>query len=348
MVTAIAAAASVPLIAQVKNAQNAQRQAAGQNSAEQAGPSLPPSDTTPPPPAIKVDPSKVIASSGSVQVTAGEFDAVVATLGPQAEMALAQPGMKKRVADQILQIKLLAEEAKRRKLQDTPKVKEQQEMLERQIEMQKDELLAQALAQSVQSGGDEKGNRDYFEANKSDFDNMKARHILIRTPDSPVPEEAGKKSLTEAQAKAKAQQIKTQLDKGGDFAAIAKAESDDKGSGLKGGDLGTFAPWKMDATFSKAALGLKKNQISQPIKTKFGYHIIQMLDDAPRTYEQAKDEVGQARMSALVSQLQGNTKTEYDPAFFGLAAANPPSTSQPAAARGTVPAQPSGQRKGGA
>jgi len=274
----------------------------------------------------EVDPAKVILTQGDVTVTAGEFNAIVATLPAQYQAALSDPTVKKRIADRIVQIKQLADEARRRGVQDKPQLKQQ-------MEMQSDELLVNALAKDVQGGGNEKDLHDYFDANKSNFDNVKARHILIRTPGSPVPVE-GKKELTDAEAKAKADQIEQRLSKGEDFGAIAKAESDDKGSGAKGGDLGTFAPWKMDSVFSKAALGLKKNQISEPVKTQFGYHIIQLLDDTPRTYEEAKSEVGEAQWGQLINSLKDKGKPEYDASFFGGASSSDkPASTQPAAAR---------------
>ena len=321
----VAAAVSVPLIMQVKNARSAAHQ-----TAEQSADAVPAEDKiaagVPATMPVEVDPAKVILTQGDITVTAGEFSAVVATLPPQYQTALSDPTVKKRIADRIVQIKQLAEEARRRGLQDKPQLKQQ-------MEMQGDELLVNALAKDVQGGANEKDQREYFDANKSNFDNVKARHILIRTPGSPVPVE-GKKELTDAEAKAKADEIEQRLGKGEDFAAIAKVESDDKGSGLKGGDLGTFAPWKMDSVFSKATLGLKKNQISEPVKTQFGYHIIQLLDDAPRTYEEAKGEVGEAQWGRLINSLKDQGKPEYDASFFGGAASpEKPATTQPASAR---------------
>lgn len=329
---AVAAAVAVPLVAQVKNAQ---KQAAEQ----QAAATVPPSAAEPLPPTTMptVDPNKVIASEGDATVSGAEFSAAAATLPPQYQPLLAQPAMRKRLVDSILQYKLLAAEAKRRGVDQKPEVKQQ-------LAMQEDQILAQALAKQVQGGTDDPANRQYFDSHKSSFDNVKARHILIRTPDSPVPVDTGKKELTEAEAKAKADQLKQRLDKGEDFSKIAKAESDDKGSGLQGGDLGTFAPWKMDATFSKAALALQPNQISQPVKTQFGYHIIQLIEDKARTYDEAKSEIGQARMQALLTELK-TQKTNYDPVFFGSASEAGPTT-QPTPASSVAPAQPQGGKRG--
>lgn len=340
LAAAVAAAVAAPLVAQVHSAQQAQQAQAHQPAtAPPAAAPLTPQLSPPP-----VDPNKVIATAGDVKVTAGDFDAAVKSLPAQLQAAANQPALRKRLVDRIIQIKLLAGEAKRRNLQDKPAVKEQEQLLQREIEMQRDQILANALAQSFSS--DDAADKAYFEAHKANFDDMKARHILIRTPDSPVPLAAGKQAMTDAQAKAKAEQIKQRLDKGEDFAAIAKSESDDTGSGLKGGDLGTFAPWTMDPTFAKAAQGLKKDQISQPVKTQFGYHIIQLLGDTPRTYDQAKSEVAEARMNALMEQLKKEGSTTYDPAFFGEAA-NPqaPNAKPPGSAAVPPPAAPA---KGGA
>jgi parvulin-like peptidyl-prolyl isomerase len=327
LIAAVTAAVSVPLIGQVKKAQSAA--APGQPTEQPAAAPAPAGQPAPAPAAAKpqpaVDPNKVILTQGDITVTAGEFNAAVSTLPPQYAAALSDPSVKKRIADQIVQIKLIAGEAKKRGLQDKPEVKQQ-------LEMQTDEVLANALAHDIQGNENEKEDRAYFDANKSNFDNVKARHILIRTPGSPVPVEPGKKELTDAEAKAKADQIEQRLAKGEDFATIAKSESDDKGSGIKGGDLGTFAPWKMDATFSKAALGLQKNQVSPPVKTQFGYHIIQLLDDQPRSFDEAKSEVGEARWSQLVASLKERGKPEYDPSFFGGTAEKEPAPATPPAA----------------
>ncbi|HSZ54110.1 MAG TPA: peptidylprolyl isomerase [Tepidisphaeraceae bacterium] len=305
-----AAVVSAPLIWQARSAQSAAPAPAPQQS------SLPQADLPPATRPAPMDPDKVLATAGDVRVTGADFEAVIANVPPQYSARLNDPTVRKGLLDQIIRVKLLAEEAERRKIDQKPDVR-------RQLEMQREQTLTNALAQDLQ-GSSDATDHAYFDANKSSFDDVKARHILIRTPESPVPVGAGKKPLSDADAKAKAEQIEAQLKKGGDFAAIAKAESDDVSSGVKGGDLGTFSPWKMDPTFSKATLGLQKNQISEPVKTQFGYHIIQLLDDTPKSYDQAKGEVGQARWSALVSELGEKNKTQYNPEFFGNAPATRP------------------------
>jgi len=298
----VAGAVSIPLVSQVRSAQQ-QGQAA--SAAPGAGPlgglSLPTSRPI-------VDPHKVIASAGDVHVTAGEFQSIVSTIPPQYAAQMELPQMRKQVIDRVIRIKLAAREAERRKLDETDEVKQH-------LAVSRDEILANELEQLLQKP-DEASEKAYFDSNPSLFNNVQARHILIRTPGSPVPVDPAKKELTEAEAKAKADEIEKKLQAGGDFAALAKAESDDKGSGIKGGDLGTFAPWRMDPVFAKATLALKKNEVSPPVRTQFGYHIIQLLDNQPRDFAASKPEVAQARWSVLLNELTDKNKTEYDQSFI--------------------------------
>ncbi|HEY3448006.1 MAG TPA: SurA N-terminal domain-containing protein [Myxococcales bacterium] len=98
---------------------------------------------------------------------------------------------------------------------------------------------------------------------------VKARHILLK-----VDEKA-----TDAQAeevKKKLSDIKAKIAAGADFAAEAKANSDDPGSKDKGGDLGEFQPGVMDPMFEKAAFALAPGQMSEPVRTRYGWHLIKV------------------------------------------------------------------------
>ena len=92
------------------------------------------------------------------------------------------------------------------------------------------------------------------------------RHILLSTNNGE----------NEAVQLAKAQSLVAELSAGGDFAALATANSQDPGSAAKGGSLGLIERGQMVSEFEQAAFGLTQNQISEPIKSQFGYHIIQV------------------------------------------------------------------------
>ncbi|XXN63870.1 peptidylprolyl isomerase SurA [Enterobacter ludwigii] len=96
-----------------------------------------------------------------------------------------------------------------------------------------------------------------------------ARHILLKP--SPI--------LTDAQAQARIEQIAADIKSGKTtFAAAAKQFSDDPGSANQGGDLGWAAPEIYDPAFRDALLKLQKGQVSQPVHSSFGWHLIQLLD----------------------------------------------------------------------
>lgn len=98
---------------------------------------------------------------------------------------------------------------------------------------------------------------------------VRARHILISVPSKE----------TEAEAKAKIEQLLANVKKGEDFGTLAKAHSDDKGSAKNGGDLGWFSKGQMVPVFEKAAFALKApKDISEPIRSQYGFHIIQLVE----------------------------------------------------------------------
>ncbi|MDN3221570.1 SurA N-terminal domain-containing protein [Pseudomonas nunensis] len=95
----------------------------------------------------------------------------------------------------------------------------------------------------------------------------RAAHILIEVNDK----------VTEAQAKAKIEEVQARLAKGEKFEALAKEFSQDPGSASNGGDLGYAGPGVYDPAFEKALYSLTKDQVSEPIRTDFGFHLIKLL-----------------------------------------------------------------------
>ena len=111
-----------------------------------------------------------------------------------------------------------------------------------------------------------------------------ASHVLIEISDD--------RSAGDAEAKAK--EIAQRLAAGEDFAALAKAESDDPGSAENGGDLGFNAKGLFVPEFEEALFALEKGQVSEPVLTDFGYHIIKLVDiqsTEPPSFEQAQNDI---------------------------------------------------------
>ena len=115
--------------------------------------------------------------------------------------------------------------------------------------------------------------KDYYDNYQPD---IKARHILVAD-------------------EAKANEVKAKLDGGAKFEDVAKEYSTDTASAQNGGDLGTINntnKGQYDADFIKAAFALKANEISAPVKTQFGYHIIQVTEkQEKKPYEEMKKEI---------------------------------------------------------
>jgi peptidyl-prolyl cis-trans isomerase D len=112
--------------------------------------------------------------------------------------------------------------------------------------------------------------RTYFDQHSADFESPGMARVTVVT----LPRVVG--PADSAAAKAKAQQLREEIVKGAKFEDVAKRESADTVSGAKGGDLGPAPKTRYVAEFSKAADALKVGEISQPVLTQFGYHIIRL------------------------------------------------------------------------
>lgn len=145
----------------------------------------------------------------------------------------------------------------------------------------------------------------------------RAAHILIEVNDK----------TTEGQAKAKIDEVQARLAKGEKFEALAKEFSQDPGSANNGGDLGYAGPGVYDPAFEKALYSLSKDQVSEPIRTDFGYHLIKLLGvEAPEvpTLASLKDKLTRELKAAQVEQrFVEATKQLEDSAFEASDLAQP-------------------------
>ena len=138
---------------------------------------------------------------------------------------------------------------------------------EEQVSLQYVELSVDQLAKDIEVTEDEL--REYYEEQKDRFvtpEERRARHILIQIDDD-----------TDADAaRQRIEELRQRIDQGEDFAALAKQYSEDPGSAPEGGDLGFFARGIMDPEFEDMAFALEVGEVSQPVRTQFGYHLIKL------------------------------------------------------------------------
>ena len=269
------------------------------------------------PKAPSVPPDRIVLTVGDFKLTAAQFDELIDIL-PEQMKASARGAGRKQFGDNLVRVLVLAQEGRRRGLDQTQAYK-------LQSRFQLDNYLAgQTFTQiGKETKVGEADARKYYDDHKQEWDSVTARHILIRFQGSPVPVRQGQKDLSDAEALAKAQDVRKRLVAGEDFATLAKAESDDAGSGANGGDLGTFHHGQMVPAFETAAYGLKAGEISEPVKTQFGYHIIKVEKHEAKTFEEVRPEIDR-RMAPEESQkvledLVKKSAPVFDPDFFNVA-----------------------------
>lgn len=261
------------------------------------------------------NPDQVVISIADEKITVKDFEEFIAELPAQYQMLANQPGpFRRELAENLVRMKLMAVEARDRKLDESPAFK-------RQMELMKQQMLASALAQEVMQNLGEEAMRQYYEENKDTFTRIKARHILVRTQDSVIAAEEGAKPVTDAEAKAKADELRRRVEQE-DFATVARAESADRFSASRGGDLGVFSRGQLRVPeFDEVAFALKEGEISQPVRTVLGYHIIQVQERTIPTFEevrpQIEQEMGPQRLEKLVQDLEKKHQPTVDDAYFG-------------------------------
>jgi peptidyl-prolyl cis-trans isomerase D len=147
--------------------------------------------------------------------------------------------------------------------------------------------------------------RRYYQASLDQFrtpDRVHVRHILLKT--------TGLSKEEEPKVKAKAEELLKKLKAGADFAELAKANSDDPGSGAKGGDVGWIVKGQTVPNFENTAFALKPKELSGVVSTEYGFHIIQALEKEParvKPFDEVKDQLAQewkkAKLRETVEKL---------------------------------------------
>lgn len=290
-----------------------------------------------PPVATATAGDPVIISAGDIVVHKSEFEAAIKTL-PAEYQSFAMGAGKKQFADDFLRMKILANQGMQNNLQNDPDVLAQ-------LKLMKENLVATAQLKKIESSVtvSDADLQKAYDQNKKDYEQVKARHILIAFKGSPAAQ-PGKKELTDAEAKAKAEELHKKLVAGADFAEMAKKESDDVGSGSRGGDLGTFGHGQMVEEFEKAAFAAKAGEITPVVKTQYGYHIIQVQEHTLTPMAQVRDSLEktlrQKAVKDTLDSLKDKANATFDSTYFAPPAA-PAEMAAPASTPAPAPASKS-------
>jgi peptidyl-prolyl cis-trans isomerase C len=271
------------------------------------------------------------SSSASTSSASSASDTVIARVNGteirQSDLAIAEDDLgeniqgmdpatkREQLVAYITDVILVTQAAEKRNLQDNEEFKRRQAFLRNKLLMG---LMLQTRAKEAVT--DEEMQKVYDEAVKSMTaeEEVRARHILVETED---------------EAKALVEQIKG----GADFATLAKEKSKDPGA-ADGGDLGYFVKGQMVPEFSEVAFKMYAGQVSNPVKSQFGWHIIKVEDRRNRAmpeFDKVKDQiasyVARKAQTEFVAQLRESAKIERldKPATPPAAPAVPPTGPAP-------------------
>ena len=242
--------------------------------------------------AAHADP-KILAKVDGVPITEDDVGDALLDIGPGLPQKLEGPARQKYVVDYLIDLKLVAKKAEADKLDAGAD-------FTRRLAYYHDKLAMQALLTGVAKAAvtEEAEHKAYDEAAKAQppAEEVHARHILLPT---------------EEDAKAALARIKA----GEDFAKVATELSKDPAG--EGGDLGWFTKDRMVPEFADAAFKLQPGQVSDPVQSQFGWHIIKVEERRMRTFppfDQVKDQaaryVGQKAQSELIAALRQGVKIE--------------------------------------
>ena len=245
-------------------------------------------------------------------VTEREFNAFLAQAPAQAQGFYASPQGRRLLADELVKLKSLEQEAARLGLENDPDTRTRLGMTRTNI------LAGLALRKLVPPLTDAKLRAEY-EKERRNLESVELSHILVAYEGGQVPPRSGR-PLPLAAAMERARGIAARLKGGADFAATAARESDDVNSARNGGSLGPVSGGALPPDLDAVAMSLQTGQVSDPVRSDFGIHIFKAGKRTAQPYEQIKDALAQRmerqEAEAAVTRVSQGAKVELDPKFF--------------------------------
>lgn len=256
--------------------------------------------------ALSAETEGEIANVNGASITASEFEKRMERLTGEGQGNFDSPEGKEELLDILISREVLSQEGKRLGLEKKKEVKD------RIDELTKEVLINEVVNQIATEKLTDAELKKYYEKNRSEFREVRASHILVKTEEE-------------------AKDVKKQLDGGGDFAAIAKEKSIDPGSAPRGGDLGFFTKDRMVKPFADAAFLMKPNEISKPVKSAFGYHVIKVIETKePKTFQDLSPAQLQGLRGVMINseidQLKAKAKIKVNKERLQQASQHDPSS----------------------
>jgi len=242
----------------------------------------------------------VLMKVNSQDVTKTEVDRMWGGLFPAGQapdLSAMQPEMREKILRGIMTERLLLDEALKQGVDKSPAVQKDLEEVRRKLIVKH---FIDAKTPEI-SDAELKSEYDKEVLRMKDQKEVRARHILVETEDQ-------------------AKDAKKKIDGGKSFEEVAREYSKDPGSAKQGGDLGYFTKDKMVPAFANAAFAMKKGQVSNPVKSSFGWHVIKIEDVRPiqiPTFNEVKENLRQNIQDRKLEEyirglVKGATVTVYD------------------------------------
>ena len=250
---------------------------------------------------------EVLATVNGQNVTQSMLDAVLSTMPAEVREQLESSGQIAQLKDQIITQEVLYQEAMKQNMHEQDDVKSRLALSER------DALIESLLRKAVDEQTTDEALKVWYDAHLVQFrkEQVQASHVLLKDED---------------EAKAVLEEV---MKPGADFAAVASAKSTDPSAKTNGGDLGWFEKGRMVKEFADAAFAAEKGSIIGPVKSQFGYHVINVVDkrdaipfeDVKETIKpQVQQEVAQKYVEDLKAAALGGDDAAAGDAAAGDAA----------------------------
>lgn len=248
-----------------------------------------------PAPAPAQDAGKVVATVNGVAITEGDLKLAEDEIGR--DLGNLPDATKRRVlVEFLIENNLFAKAAENAKLSQGASFDERMKYWRNRA--LRDAYFDKEINSSVSEDAAKAYYNDQVKALKPK-EEVEARHILVDTEE-------------------KAKELKKKIDEGADFAEMAKEQSKDPGTKDDGGMLGYFSTGQMVPAFEQAAFALKNGEVSAPVKSQFGWHLIKVEDrrqKPPPTFDEVKDRILASmihqRAQAVAAKLREEAKIEY-------------------------------------
>jgi hypothetical protein len=284
----------------------------------------------------KEDPNRVVATANGQKVTAAQAVQLLQAIPPTEMQQIQRGGGGLSAAlQQVLLMKHLSELATQQHL-------DQQDAFKSQLEFYRENMLAQAYVAQASSAATPSAQdiKNYYDQHSQQFQEAKISAIIVNfTPTGATPAPNTPGSRTEAQAKAKADDLVKKIRGGAQFAEVAKTDSDHKASADKGGQLGSYAPDKLPKEISDPVFKLKAGEVTDPVREASGYYILKLDSLDKKTFEQAQNDIVAQLKNDQVRKIIDQYQVQVqDSDFFsvpGQTGANTPSLN-----RSSAPGQP--------